>query len=244
MFKALEAFLENVNLSLTITRKGDKISVTVLPKSKDKDNKDNNTPLLMTGTADELDENFADTVGKSLGTAIGFITNADQFVKAAEKKEADVKKEAADKVAAKSSTKSTTTKAADKKEYTRSEKEAIEIGKKSLEKAKTTKDPDMVSYLRKSAIKAYDGVALPTDDISKEFDSLLVYQKKTEETPAEDDTGLFAEAESPVKKAVKPAPKAVKEEPAVVEEEEEDLTDDEADEIVKGEEDDDDDDIF
>jgi PRTRC genetic system protein E len=60
MFETLKQFLERNTATLMLTAEGDRITVTVIPKPKsDSDCAALRTPLVITGTAEELDEGFA-----------------------------------------------------------------------------------------------------------------------------------------------------------------------------------------
>jgi PRTRC genetic system protein E len=81
LFNKLLPLLADVTLSFTVSAKDDKISVTVVPKStKDSKKAISNTPLAISGTADEMDEQFVDEIEKALGKVVGFMSNADEFV--------------------------------------------------------------------------------------------------------------------------------------------------------------------
>lgn len=63
MFGTLKTLLESSAVTLMLTSDGDKITVTVIPKPKDeKAEASLKTPLVISGTADELDEGFAEVL--------------------------------------------------------------------------------------------------------------------------------------------------------------------------------------
>lgn len=193
MFKKLSEILTSTNLSFILSEKNGIISATVIPKSKE--GKDiSNTPLSLSGTAEEMDENFADEVGKALGQAMGFLTNADQFVKDAKKKEEDAKK-AKEKPQASSST--TTTKPAEKKTLTADQKKVKKSAETNLEKAKKEKDPEVINFLKNQTVKAYKEAKFDDADIAeleKSFDTIIADGPKseTEKPEVKNETDLFS----------------------------------------------------
>ena len=59
MFETLKSFLASNTATLMLTSEGDQITVTVIPKPKAEGDPALKTPLVISGTAAELDEGFA-----------------------------------------------------------------------------------------------------------------------------------------------------------------------------------------
>lgn len=86
---------ENIDLSMTIARAGDRLSVTVRPGSSQILH-----PLVVTGTPQELMEGFTNAIMTPIKDVIGLMTNAEQFKKSAEEAAGLAKKSAESKPAA------------------------------------------------------------------------------------------------------------------------------------------------
>lgn len=116
LFTALAPFIKGSELSFTLKKKGELITVSVMPKGELIDDEDNHiVPLVITGTAEELDKDFVATIIKPVEKAVGIVTNLEEFEasvdktaeenqttkthapKAAPAKKPEVKKEAAPK---------------------------------------------------------------------------------------------------------------------------------------------------
>lgn len=107
LFEILNGPLDEINVSMTFTKKNDLISVSVLPIIKD--NKEANKsiiPFVVTGTVEELTKGFELRLEKPMVNTAGIATNVQSYAKtmkavesAAEKKKA---KAAAEKKKAKS----------------------------------------------------------------------------------------------------------------------------------------------
>jgi len=103
-FKLLEQYLENADLNLVLKKTKTGIAVSVLPKPNVEDKaKDNLIPLIIKGTAEELDAQFIQLIQPQLQQATGIITNIAEFEaqanelknkSEAEKKAKDAKKKA------------------------------------------------------------------------------------------------------------------------------------------------------
>lgn len=74
-------------LNITITKKGDRIIVSLVPKlaQTKEDIQKKIAPLVLSGTPDELDNGFIDAITGPVLKAAGIISNAKEFEKAAEK---------------------------------------------------------------------------------------------------------------------------------------------------------------
>lgn len=74
-------------LNITITKKGDRIIVSLVPKlaQTKEDVQKKIAPLVLSGTPDELDNGFIDAITGPVLKAAGIISNAKEFEKAAEK---------------------------------------------------------------------------------------------------------------------------------------------------------------
>ena len=74
-------------LNITITKKGDRIIVSLVPKlaQTKEDVQKNIVPLVLSGTPSELEEGFIDAITSPIQKATGIISNAIEFQKSAEK---------------------------------------------------------------------------------------------------------------------------------------------------------------
>lgn len=92
MFKELKEILDNVTLNITIVEKQGELTVSVLPKSKDKTINLNLAPIVMCGTAEELDEQFAGTVHAAImAKNKDLISNIEAFEKSLQKEDEEKK---------------------------------------------------------------------------------------------------------------------------------------------------------
>ena len=86
LFTTLAPFIKGSELSFTLKKKGEQITVSVMPKGELIDDEDNHiVPLIITGTAEELDKDFVATIIKPLEKAVGIVTNLEDFEAAVEK---------------------------------------------------------------------------------------------------------------------------------------------------------------
>lgn len=88
MFNNFASMLgEGDTLNITITKKGDKIIVSLVPKlAKTKEEVQKKiAPLVLSGTPDELNDGFINAITSPIQKATGIISNAKEFEKAAEK---------------------------------------------------------------------------------------------------------------------------------------------------------------
>lgn len=86
-FKTITEKFPNADLNIRIKAKGTSVTISVLPMST----KENNIqPILVTGTAEELDQQFISLIEKPLAEAIAEIVNLDEHKESieAEKKSA------------------------------------------------------------------------------------------------------------------------------------------------------------
>lgn len=96
-FKFLEQYLNNTNINLVITKNGEEITVSLLPKPKINDEaKSVLKPIIIKGTATELDEQFHVILQKPLEKASGVTSNILSFE--ASVKEMEQKSEAQKKI--------------------------------------------------------------------------------------------------------------------------------------------------
>jgi PRTRC genetic system protein E len=87
-FTDMETLLEGFDLTLTLAKKGELLSLSVLPVAKCKDDaKSNIRPLLLTGTAQELDEGFIDAITAPLKRVSGIILDIQSFEEGLQKLE-------------------------------------------------------------------------------------------------------------------------------------------------------------
>ena len=85
-FKLLEQYLNNTNINLVITKNGEEVTVSLLPQPKIKDEaKSNLKPILLRGTAEELDEQFHTLISKPMDKVTGIVSNIQEFEDSADK---------------------------------------------------------------------------------------------------------------------------------------------------------------
>jgi PRTRC genetic system protein E len=86
-FTKLVPFLGAMNLTFTVAQgKEDTLIVSILPQPNIKDSsKSNITPLIIKGTADELDEGFFEHIQQPLEKVTGICVNIKDFEANAEK---------------------------------------------------------------------------------------------------------------------------------------------------------------
>lgn len=88
MFQNFASMLgDGDTLNITITKKSDKIIVSLVPKlaNTKEDVQKKITPLVLSGTPDELNDGFINAITSPIQKATGIISNAKEFEKAAEK---------------------------------------------------------------------------------------------------------------------------------------------------------------
>lgn len=79
-FKQLESYLDNVDLNITIVKSEEKLVVSILPKAKCKDKAvETLKPILLKGTAEELDVEFGTIITKPLDKVAGIVSNIQSF---------------------------------------------------------------------------------------------------------------------------------------------------------------------
>jgi len=79
-FKQLEQFLENATLNLVIKKTESGLVVSVLPQPNIKDKaKENLVPLVIKGTAEELDKEFMSLIQPELTSVTGIVSNIAEF---------------------------------------------------------------------------------------------------------------------------------------------------------------------
>lgn len=76
-FGELYKYTEFADLSMTISRKGEKI--TVMTKMKPKDGKTELPALMITGTPDELEKSFFSVLTPALDETVDIVTNIDDY---------------------------------------------------------------------------------------------------------------------------------------------------------------------
>ncbi|NDV81359.1 PRTRC system protein E [Bacteroides sp. 51] len=94
MFTKFASMLcEGDTLSITITKRGNSLVTSIMPtKAGLKDSaKERITPLVVSGTPEELDEGFIEAVSSPIQKATGILTNIHNFEKAAEDAEKNSK---------------------------------------------------------------------------------------------------------------------------------------------------------
>ena len=98
-FKTIESMMNGVELQFNIIQKNDQLTVMVMPKATIKDKAAGNIrPLIITGTADELDAGFLESITGAIATATGLMSNIVSFEAGADKlaKENEVEKKKAE----------------------------------------------------------------------------------------------------------------------------------------------------
>ncbi len=78
-FTQLAALLGQAEISLTVKGKDDKLTVMMMPKGAT--HLEKLKPLILTASAEELDEGFFSEVGSSIEKISGIVSNADQYEK-------------------------------------------------------------------------------------------------------------------------------------------------------------------
>lgn len=192
LFNSLLPILEKVNLSFTVSAKNGQISVTVLPKTLNKKGDTlSNTPLAISGTADELDESFVTDITEALSEAVNYTKNSKDFVEAVKEKSTSENKTTTEK---KESTKTEKTEKTEKVVLTAAQKKLLPKAEEALKKAKAASDPDMVEFLKKQIVKLYEDAKMPdetTKELIKQFDTIEVKPSVSQTdifTPANPDT--------------------------------------------------------
>lgn len=85
-FKLLETFLNDVNINMTITKNENGLTVSILPQPKCKDEaKKGIVPILLKGTAEELDKEFHVLIQKPFEKISGITANITSFEESADK---------------------------------------------------------------------------------------------------------------------------------------------------------------
>lgn len=92
MFKELKEILDNITLNITIVEKQGELTVSVLPKSKDKTINLNLAPIVICGTPEELDKNFKDVIFSAFSEKNHkTISNVEAFEKSLQKEDEEKK---------------------------------------------------------------------------------------------------------------------------------------------------------
>ena len=139
-FSQLAELIEGADLNINISKKEGIVMVSVLPKSKAKDKALNLIkPLIMSGTADELDKGFIEAITRPVTEAKGFMHNVSEFEKSIEeaRKKSEIEKQKADKVKAE---KASLAKAAEKEQSNIAKIAELEALKKELIEKMTNGD--------------------------------------------------------------------------------------------------------
>lgn len=90
-----ELIPEGVDLNITIRKKAEQLTVSIFPKANGlKDEAQNRlSPLVITGSADELNEGFFTAIENPVKKSTGLLTNMLEFEKSAKEAEANSKAE-------------------------------------------------------------------------------------------------------------------------------------------------------
>ena len=79
-FKSINEMLNGAELQLNIKKKGDQLTVMIMPKAEIKDKAiDNIKPLVITGTPEELDSDFLSAIKDRVEKATGIMSNIATF---------------------------------------------------------------------------------------------------------------------------------------------------------------------
>lgn len=157
-FKLLETFLENTTLNLIIKKTSTGIVVSVLPIANVDDKaKENLIPLIIKGTAEELDQEFMQLIQPELTSVTGIISNVAEFE--AHAKEMKDKSEA-------------------EKKAKESKKKANETSKKALEGAEKLLAEEKYDECQKAIDKALENNA--------EYKPAITLQNKLNKAKPED----------------------------------------------------------
>lgn len=84
-FTAISPFVEGMELSFTLKKSGDTISVSVAPSGHEIFEDHHIPPVVVSGTASELDEGFVDAIIKPVQKVQGLIVKTEAFDQAVEK---------------------------------------------------------------------------------------------------------------------------------------------------------------
>ena len=80
LFTTLAPFIKGSELSFTLKKKGEQITVSVLPKGELIDDEDNHiVPLIITGTAEELAKDSLAPTSNPMEKAKGYVTTLEKF---------------------------------------------------------------------------------------------------------------------------------------------------------------------
>jgi len=91
-FKLLEQYLNNANLNIVIAKNGVGLSVSVLPQSNCKDKAFNTLkPIILNGTAEELDAEFHKIIQRPLERVSGVLSNVASFEESTDKAASETK---------------------------------------------------------------------------------------------------------------------------------------------------------
>lgn len=169
-FKQMSTLIGKADVNLTFRMNGDQMTILVTSKNTSKDDVlDNIKPITITGTAEELDQDFFNVVTKPLSKSAGLITNAVEFEKELSQKENET---AAAKAKAEADKKEKEAKAkAEQKEKEKRDKKFNEL----IERAKqfeSEKNSKMAYTTYKKALQFTDA----PEEIQKKMNSIVAAQ--------------------------------------------------------------------
>lgn len=174
-FSKLLPLLVELNLSFSISAKNDVVSVTIIPKTKDKNTSLTNTPLVMSGSVEEMDEKFIPELQKALAATTGFFSNTAQFVDGAKEKTTESKPVTSTaKITTPAAEKTTVAK--EKVKLTAGQNKVLKNAGEAVEKAKKQADPDMITFLKNQTVKQLEDAKIDTatiDEIKASFDAIV-----------------------------------------------------------------------
>lgn len=168
MFRELEQFLEKADLNLVISKQGERIVISTLPKLKGEDQPELK-PLIISGTAAEMDEGFIQAIETKLAPIQGLQIEAEAFETSLTEAKEDING---------SSKKSSKGKTAAKKEEPKKEEKvkAIPIA----EQVKTLLDEGNKAFTSKDyqlAIEKFTALLVLRPDDKKGKELLLASQR-------------------------------------------------------------------
>jgi PRTRC genetic system protein E len=179
MFKELAPHLEKMNLSISLSMKGDKITFSILPKSKEKDKPFDMKPLTGTGLPEELDAEFPGIISKTFDPATEQLANISTWldsVGTAAKKATEPAKTTTT-TTSKSSTPAKEEKKPERKfepdKLEKADKKIWDSIKAKLDASKSYSDTDRIDYQTKAALKEAEG--LSTGKLTSQKDLAIAY---------------------------------------------------------------------
>ena len=189
-FKSLDEMLNGAELQLNIKKKGDQLTVMIMPKAEIKDKAiDNIKPLVITGTPVELDLDFLSAIKDKIEKATGIMTNIATFeagvAKLSKDNEVDKKKAELEKKEKDTRNKKYATLMGKYESFKKEKKLKEAIGALKAAKAFTDKPETVEKMINETIAKLSQGSIFGTDPIEEDTTDYLADFK--EEGAAEDE---------------------------------------------------------